>query len=80
VIEGRIGTSKRNGLDRIMAKLAERSKSVIGTPYLEMNAEKILSLLRLLFVSCCFVSVESAPAYFRVAVRSHRACLEYFQG
>jgi hypothetical protein len=50
VIEGRIGTSKRKyGLDRIMTKLMETSRAVIGMAFFVMNAEKILRLLRLLF-------------------------------
>ena len=50
VIEGRIGTSKRKyGLDLIMTKLVETSRSVIGMALFVMNAEKILRLLRLLF-------------------------------
>ncbi|MCP9902309.1 transposase [Cyanobium sp. Cruz CV13-4-11] len=50
VIEGRIGTSKRKyGLDLIMTKLVETSRSVIGMALFVMNTEKILRLLRLLF-------------------------------
>ena len=50
VIEGRIGTSKRKyGLDLIMTKLVETSKSVIGIALFAMNTENILWLLRLLF-------------------------------
>ena len=49
VIEGRIGTSKRKyGLDRIMTKLIETSRTVITMAFFVMNAEKILRLLRLL--------------------------------
>jgi len=49
VIEGRIGTSKRKyGLDRIMTKLVETSRTVITMAFFVMNAEKILRLLRLL--------------------------------
>jgi IS5 family transposase len=56
VIEGRIGTSKRKyGLDRIMTKLVETSRTVITMAFFVMNAEKILRLLRLLF--SIFVSV-----------------------
>ena len=58
VIEGRIGTSKRKyGLDRIMTKLVETSRTVISMAFFVMNTEKILRLLRLLFsflVSMCF--------------------------
>jgi hypothetical protein len=50
VIEGRIGTSKRKyGLDRIMTKLVETSRTVITMAFFVMNAEKMLRLLRLLF-------------------------------
>jgi IS5 family transposase len=56
VIEGRIGTSKRKyGLDRIMTKLVETSRTVITMAFFAMNVEKILRLLRLLF--SIFVSV-----------------------
>jgi len=49
VIEGRIGTSKRKyGLDRILTKLVETSRTVITMAFFVMNAEKILRLLRLL--------------------------------
>ena len=49
VIEGRIGTSKRKyGLDRIMTKLVETSRTVITMAFFVMNAEKIIRLLRLL--------------------------------
>ncbi|MCS5691597.1 transposase, partial [Cyanobium sp. FGCU-6] len=50
VIEGRIGTGKRKyGLDRIMTKLVETSRTVITMAFFVMNAEKTLRLLRLLF-------------------------------
>ena len=50
VIEGRIGTGKRKyGLDRILTKLVETSRTVITMAFFVMNAEKILRLLRLLF-------------------------------
>ena len=50
VIEGRIGTSKRKyGLDQIMTKLVETSRTVITMAFFVMNAEKIMRLLRLLF-------------------------------
>ncbi|MEB3202998.1 MAG: transposase, partial [Synechococcus sp.] len=50
VIEGRIGTSKRKyGLDRIMTKLIETSRTVITMAFFVMNAEKVLWLLRFLF-------------------------------
>ena len=50
MIEGRIGTSKRRyGLDRIMTKLIETSRTVITMAFFVMNAEKVLRLLRLLF-------------------------------
>ena len=49
VIEGRIGTSKRKyGLDRILTKLVETSRTVITIAFFVMNAEKILRLPRLL--------------------------------
>lgn len=49
IIEGRIGTGKRKyGLDRIMTKLVETSRTVITMAFFVMNAEKILRLLRLL--------------------------------
>jgi hypothetical protein len=49
VIEGIIRTSKRkHGLDRILTKLGETSRTVITMALSAMNAEKILSLLRLL--------------------------------
>jgi hypothetical protein len=49
VIEGRIGTGKRKyGLDRILTKLVETSRTVITMAFFVMNAEKILRLLRLL--------------------------------
>ena len=58
VIEGRIGTSKRKyGLDRIMTKLVETSRAVIGMAFFVMNAEKILRLLRLLFALLVSVSI-----------------------
>jgi hypothetical protein len=48
VIEGRIGTGKRKyGLDRILTKLLETSRSVITMAFFVMNTEKILRLLRL---------------------------------
>ncbi len=51
VIEGRIGTGKQKyGLDRILTKLVETSRTVITMAFFVMNAEKILRLLRLLFV------------------------------
>jgi IS5 family transposase len=51
VIEGRIGTGKRKyGLDRILTKLVETSRTVITMAFFVMNAEKILRLVRLLFV------------------------------
>jgi hypothetical protein len=49
VIEGRIGTSERKyGLDRILTKLVETSRTVITIAFFVMNAEKILRLLCLL--------------------------------
>lgn len=48
VIEGRIGTSKRKyGLDLILTKLVETSRSVISMALFAINAEKILRLIRL---------------------------------
>ena len=73
VIEGRIGTSKRKyGLDRILTKLVETSKSVITMAFFVMNAEKILRLLRL------FLSIL-VSVYILIlglcAVRRHPALL-----
>ncbi|QVL52582.1 MAG: transposase [Cyanobium sp. M30B3] len=49
VIEGRIGTGKRKyGLDRILTKLVETSRTVIMMAFFVMNAEQIMRLLRLL--------------------------------
>jgi hypothetical protein len=49
VIEGRIGTGKRKyGLDRILTKLVETSRTVITMAFFVMNAEKIMRLPRLL--------------------------------
>jgi hypothetical protein len=49
VIEVRIGTGKRKyGLDRILTKLVETSRTVITMAFFVMNAEKIMRLLRLL--------------------------------
>jgi IS5 family transposase len=48
LIDGRIGTSKRiYGLDRILTKLVETSRTVITIVFFVMNVEKILRLLRL---------------------------------
>ena len=50
MIEGRIGTSKRKyGLDQIMTKLVETSRTVITMAFFVMNAEKTMWLLRRLF-------------------------------
>ncbi len=50
VIEGRIGMGKRKyGVDRILTKLVETSRTVITMAFFVMNAEKILRILRLLF-------------------------------
>jgi hypothetical protein len=49
MIEGRIGTGKRKyGLDQILTKLVETSRTLITMAFFVMNAEKILRLLRLL--------------------------------
>jgi len=49
VIEGRFGTGKRKyGLDRILTKLVETSRTVITMAFFVMNAEKIMRLLHLL--------------------------------
>ncbi len=40
---------RSDGLDRIMTKLMETSRTVISMAFFVMNAEKILRLLRLLF-------------------------------
>jgi hypothetical protein len=73
VIEGRIGTGKRKyGLDRILTKLVETSKSVITMAFFVMNTEKILRLLRL------FLSIL-VSVYFLIlglcSVRRHSALL-----
>ncbi len=69
VIEGRIGTSKRKyGLDRIMTKLMETSRTVTSMAFFVMNAEKILRLLRLLFalfVSMCFAMLCMCASWRR---------------
>ncbi len=50
MIEGRIRRSKRKyGLDRILTKLLETSRTVISMAFFVANAEKILRLLRRLF-------------------------------
>ena len=68
VIEGRIGTSKRKyGLDRIMTKLVETSRTVITMAFFVMNAEKILRLLRLLF--SIFVSMYILVHYLHASWR-----------
>ncbi|MFN9547269.1 MAG: transposase, partial [Cyanobacteriota bacterium] len=68
VVEGRIGTSKRKyGLDRIMTKLVETSRTVITMAFFVMNAEKILRLLRL-FLSL-LVSVYFLMLYLCVSRR-----------
>ena len=73
VIEGRIGTSKRKyGLDRILTKLVETSRTVITIAFYVMNAEKILRLLCLLLsilVSVCILILSSC------AFRRHPALL-----
>jgi hypothetical protein len=51
VIEGRFGTGKRKyGLDLIMTKLVETSECVISMALYVMNIEKILRLVRLVYV------------------------------
>jgi len=59
VIEGIIGTGKRKyGLDRILTKLAETSRTVITMAFFVINVEKIMRLLRLLLsilVSVCIL-------------------------
>jgi len=68
VIEGRIGTSKRKyGLNLIMTKLVETSRSVIGMALFVMNAEKILRLLRLLFA--LFVCIYMVFASMNIGER-----------
>ena len=72
VIEGRIGTSKRKyGLDRIMTKLVETSRTVITMAFFVMNAEKILRLLRLLLsilVSVYFLMLLLCASWRRPAL------------
>ncbi len=73
VIEGRIGTSKRKyGLDRIMTKLVETSRTVITMAFFVMNTEKILRLLRLLFA---FWSSVYFAIIHLCATRRHQALL-----
>jgi IS5 family transposase len=68
VIEGRIGTGKRKyGLDRILTKLVETSRTVITMAFFVMIAEKILRLLRL-FLSI-LVSVYILMLYICVSRR-----------
>ena len=76
VIEGRIGTGKRKyGLDRILTKLVETSRTVITMAFFVMNVEKILRLLRLLLsilVSVCILILclcasRRRPALFLAA-------------
>jgi IS5 family transposase len=73
VIEGRIGTGKRKyGLDRILTKLVETSRTVITMAFFVMNAEKIMRLLRLLL--SIFVSAYILMLYL-CASRRHPALL-----
>jgi hypothetical protein len=73
VIEGRIGTSKRKyGLDRILTKLVESSRTVITMAFFVMNAEKILRLLRLILFILVSVYILMLGLY---AVRRHPAPL-----
>jgi hypothetical protein len=68
VIEGRIGTGKRKyGLDRILTKLVETSRTVITMAFFVMNSEKILRLLRLLI--SIFVSVYIVIHYLHASWR-----------
>jgi transposase, IS5 family len=51
VIEGRIGTGKRKfGLNLIMTKLIETSECVISMALYVMNIEKLLRVIRLVYV------------------------------
>ncbi|MFM7087698.1 MAG: IS5 family transposase [Cyanobium sp.] len=72
VIEGRIGTSKRKyGLDRIMTKLVETSRTVITMAFFVMNTEKLLRLLRLLLaflISVYFAIVRLCCIWLRPAL------------
>ncbi|MFW6732598.1 MAG: transposase [Synechococcus sp.] len=73
VIEGRIGTGKRNyGLGRILTKLVETSRTVITMAFFVMNAEKILRLLR--FLLSIFVHVYILILCLRTS-RRHAALL-----
>jgi hypothetical protein len=66
VIEGRIGTSKRKyGLDRIMTKLVETSRTVTTMAFFVMNTEKILRLLR--FLLSIFLSVYILVHYLHAS-------------
>jgi hypothetical protein len=69
VIEGRIGTGKRKyGLDRILTKLVETSRTVITMAFFVMNAEKIMRPLRLLL--SILVSVYILMLYLCACRRS----------
>ena len=72
IIEGRIGTGKRKyGLDRIMTKLIETSRTVITMAFFVMNAEKILRLLRLIvsiIVSMCILILRLCGSWRRPAL------------
>jgi len=70
VIEGRIGTGKRKyGLDRILTKLVETSRTVITMAFFVMNAEKILRLLRL------FLSILVSVYILMHYICASRRCL-----
>jgi len=73
VIEGRIGTSKRKyGLDRILTKLVEPSRTVITIAFFVMNAEKILKLLLLILFILVSAYILMLGLY---SVRRHPALL-----
>jgi len=56
-IEGKFGISKRRyGLDRVMTKLSDTSKTVISLVFLVMNLEKILK--DLFYTFFCFLHVN----------------------
>ncbi|MFN9546757.1 MAG: transposase, partial [Cyanobacteriota bacterium] len=74
VIEGRIGTSKRKyGLDRIMTKLVETSRTVITMAFFVMNAEKTLRLLRL------FLSLLVSVYFLMLYLCASRRCSALFR-
>lgn len=75
-IEGKFGQGKRRfTLNRIMAKLAETSETVILVSFIVMNLEKLLAQI-LLFV---FVLCRRLGLSFTTAVLSFRSGLQHLQ-